>query len=333
MNSDNEETGEQDLHEVLRKAGRRQAPPDELLRSVRTAVESEWRAVVSRRARNRQVRLWAVAAGVAALTLAVGYLLPAFQATGPIVGDVRASYGSVRAKSGSFLTRWVSVGTHDTATVGEVIDTGANGRAALSFAGSVSLRLDRDTRIALRDSQHVVIERGAVYVDSGSTPHPDDERLEVVTPAGAVRHVGTQYEVRLVDSGVRIAVREGKVEFNSNAGQMQRASAGEQMTVSRSGAVNRASIRRDDASWLWATAAAPRFDIDGRSLAEFLTWAARETGREVLFATPESEAEASRVMLSGSIEGLTPEAALTAVLSTTSLRGEDQDGKLFISGK
>jgi len=66
---------------------------------------------------------------------------------------------------------------------------------------------------------------------------------------------------------------------------------------------------------------------------EFLTWAARETGREVLFATPESEAEASRVMLSGSIEGLTPEAALTAVLSTTSLRGEDHDGKLFISGK
>ena len=333
MNSDNEETGEQDLQEVLRKAGRRQAPPDELLHSVRTAVESEWRDVVSRRARNRQVRLWAVAAGVAALTLAVGYLLPAFQGTGPVVGDVRASYGSVRAKSGSILTRWVSVGTHDTATIGEVIDTGANGRASLALPGSVSLRLDRDTRIALRDAQHVVIERGAVYVDSGATPHPDEERLEVVTPAGAVRHVGTQYEVRLVDSGVRIAVREGKVEFSSNAGQMQHASAGEQMTVSRSGAVDRAAIRRDDTSWLWATEAAPRFDIDGRSLSEFLSWAARETGREVVFATAESEAEASRVMLSGSIEGLTPAAALTAVLSTTSLRGEDRDGKLLISGK
>jgi ferric-dicitrate binding protein FerR (iron transport regulator) len=267
------------------------------------------------------------------LTLAVGYWLPAFQATGPVVGDVRASYGSVRAKSGSMLARWMSVGTHDRATVGEVIDTGSTGRAALALSGSVSLRLDRDTRVALRDSQHVVIERGAVYVDSGSTPQPDDERLEVVTPAGAVRHVGTQYEVRLVDAGVRIAVREGKVEFSSNTGGMQHASAGEQMTVSRNGAVDRAAIRRDDTSWLWATEAAPHFDIDGRSLAEFLLWAARETGREVVFATAESEAEASRVMLSGSIKGLTPEAALTAVLSTTSLRGEDRDGKLFISGK
>ena len=331
MSSEDESRVERDLEHVLRQAGRRPEPPADLLQSVKTVVESEWRSVVAQRTRHRRMALWSVAAGVVLALTGAWYLLPPLaQSGGSEMAQLSASSGSVRGRNGSW-GRWVTVGRRGPVNAGEVLATGSDGRAALVLAGEVSLRLDHDTRIAFVDPQHVTIERGAVYVDSGTNTQPDNERLQIETPAGAVRHVGTQYEVRLVDSGVRIAVREGKVELNTKAGDTQHAVAGELMTVSGSGTIHRAALSRDDPSWVWAAEAAPRFDIDGRPLADFLAWAARETGREVVFASPQIEAEASRVILSGSIEGLGPAAALTAVLPTTPLRGEERDGQLVIS--
>ncbi len=101
--------------------------------------------------------------------------------------------------------------------------------------------------------------------------------------------------------------------------------------ISPAGSVQRSSITAYDARWQWASATAPEFNIDGRPLAEFLAWVGRELGREVVFANPESEAEASRVQLSGSIAGLAPEDALAAVLPTTPLRGELRDGQLVVA--
>ena len=55
-------------------------------------------------------------------------------------------------------------------------------------------------------------------------------------------------------------------------------------------------------------------------------------GREIVFATPQSEAEAERAVLSGSVEGLGPAEALAAVLPTTSLRSVERgDGAIEIS--
>ena len=330
MSSEDDTRIEHDLEHVLRKAGRRPEPPAELLQSVRTAVESEWRSVVAQRTRRRRTALWSMAAGIVLAVAGAWYLLPLAQSGGPEMAQLSTSSGSVRGRNGSW-GRWVTLGQRGPVNAGEVLATGSDGRAALVLAGEVSLRLDHDTRIAFVDPRHVTIERGAVYVDSGTNSQPDNERLQIETPAGAVRHVGTQYEVRLVDTGVRIAVREGKVELNTKAGDTQHAVAGELMTVSGSGTIHRAALSRDDPSWVWAAEAAPRFDIDGRPLADFLAWAGRETGRDVVFASPEIEAEASRVILSGSIEGLGPAAALTAVLPTTPLRGEERDGQLVIS--
>ena len=64
----------------------------------------------------------------------------------------------------------------------------------------------------------------------------------------------------------------------------------------------------------------PPFSIEGRSVDEFLGWAARETGRQVVYASPDIEQQARRVTLSGTVEGLAPDQALAAVLATTSLR-------------
>jgi hypothetical protein len=55
-------------------------------------------------------------------------------------------------------------------------------------------------------------------------------------------------------------------------------------------------------------------------LREFLSWAARESGRTVTFDTQATEQAASTIKLRGSIEGLDIDTALAAVLSTTPLQ-------------
>jgi hypothetical protein len=107
--------------------------------------------------------------------------------------------------------------------------------------------------------------------------------------------------------------------------------AGEQLTMGANGEVNRLKIDTHGGEWDWVSDLAPTLDIDGRPLSEFLQWAARELGQPVVFATPESEAEASKVVLSGSVSGLSPRDALITVLSTTRLRSSERGGRIVIS--
>jgi hypothetical protein len=51
----------------------------------------------------------------------------------------------------------------------------------------------------------------------------------------------------------------------------------------------------------------------------------------VVFASPASEAEARRVILHGSVAGLTPKDALTAVLLTTRLHQSQRGRRIVIS--
>jgi hypothetical protein len=64
---------------------------------------------------------------------------------------------------------------------------------------------------------------------------------------------------------------------------------------------------------------APTFNIEGRTLAEFLRWASRETGLDLLYVSDVAEREAVGTVLRGSIEGLRPDESIAAVVSTTGL--------------
>ena len=70
--------------------------------------------------------------------------------------------------------------------------------------------------------------------------------------------------------------------------------------------------------WEWAETLAPPFDIDGRTVSEFLAWFAQQTGRSVVFGSPEAERLARETRLNGSID-LEPMQKLSAVLALTDL--------------
>jgi hypothetical protein len=318
------------IERVLRAAGGRAQPSAQMQESVRAAVHAQWRATVAaRQGRNRRAWL-AAAAGIA--VAAIGLLAIRAVVDAPsavVVASVSRATGDVKSR-GALWSGWKAASADHSVHDGDTVMTGADGRAALALADGVSLRLDHDTRIAFEDAEHVEVLAGAVYVDSGGE-RASAKPLQIHTPAGAVRHVGTQYEVRLVDAGTRLRVREGRVELTPAAGAAHSVGPGEQVVVSESGVLAREPIATSGSEWEWVLHVAPPFDIEGRPVIEFLSWAARELGREIVFTSPESEAEAQSAVLSGSMRGLTPAEAIAAVLPTTRLRSLERDDQLVIA--
>jgi len=330
----NEDIEESSIERVLRAAGGRDQPSESLERHVRAAVYAEWRATVARRRWRRSGAWFAAAASVAIAAFGLWVNRPPVESSRDNVARVSRVIGTVGSREHSWTLanvwrRWKPVDAQQPLTAGDDVMTGRNGRAALALVDGSSLRLDRDTRVALLDSEHVELLKGAVYVDAGTAPS-GSHALRIDTPAGAVRHLGTQYEVRLLNTGVRIRVREGRVELRTPPAEAARVHAGEQLIVAPSGAHQRAAIGPSGMEWAWVMDAAPQFDMEGRSLRDFMAWVGRELGQEIVFSSQESEAEAERSMLHGSVSALAPAEALQAVLSTTRLHSRQQDGRILI---
>lgn len=318
-----------DIERVLRAAGGRAQPSAQMKESVRAAVHAQWREAVGQRQRRKRQVWLAAAASVAIAALGITMVRTMQSAPALIVANVSHSTGEVKARGGAFA-RWLPAKLRNPLHDGATVMTGSDGRAALTLASGVSLRLDHDTRIEVEDVEHIDVLAGAVYVDSGITPDAE-KPLQVDTPAGAVRHVGTQYEVRLTGAGTQLRVREGRVQLTQPGGDAHSVQAGEQVVVSSSGELARGTAARSGPEWDWVADTAPPFDIDGRPLHEFLSWAGRELGRDIVFATPESEAEARRAVLNGSVSGLTPAEAIAAVLPTTRLRSLERGDQIVIA--
>jgi len=319
------------IESVLKAAGRREPVPAAIETVAREHLRREWRAIVAERqgARRRNTVL-AMAASVAAAV--VGLWLVASQngaGSGP-VGTMVVARGDVRLRDG-WLKGWEPASAGLALEAGQSLETGAGGRAGITMPGIASLRLDHGTRLRLAAADRLVIERGTLYVDAG-IERPGESRLLVETPAGVVRHVGTQYEVRIEGPDVRLRVREGHIEWRSRTGAVERGQAGEQLTIGANGDVARGASPSYGETWEWIGGATPAIDIEGRPLAQFLAWAGRELGREVVFATPGVRREAASIVVHGSIAGLTPREALDAVLATTSVRGTIDEGQIVVSG-
>lgn len=325
MNDSNDpvnDTDDADLGALLRAAGPRARPPAAMQDEVLAAVEAEWRALTAARARRSRYTSWAAAAGIAIAAVGVWIARPLYlPAAGPVASVARID-GYVEYRSDRH-EHWAPLPATAQLRDGDELRTGSSGRAALQLASGVQLRLDNATRVAFDDTHHARLRRGGLYVDSGVTGADDARAFEVETPAGVVRHLGTQYEARVTHGTLRVAVREGRVAIGGGSSEIV-GRAGQQITL-QAGEATRSDLAVNDDAWSWIGSITPPFAIEGRSVDEFLGWAARETGRQVVYLSPEAAERARTVVLKGSVAGLTPEAAVSAVLSTTSLQPSVDD--------
>lgn len=312
-----------DLGRLIRRAPRYPGPDPAAKQRAFEAVSEAWREGLAETRRPLR-RAWPAAAAAAVVLVAVaGLTWPRFSAPPAVaVASVQRIEGRVTAiRSGWFGGSRELVVASDVSS-DETLQTAADARVVLREANGLSLRLAPSTRVALLSPQDLRFESGELYVDAdpalGAAP------LTVRTAFGNVQHVGTQYALRSTDdasrreaSGVEVAVREGRVQLTRAAGEALAIEAGEALRLGRGGDVARRPLPRDDASWNWLQQTAAPIEIDGHTLAEFLRWYTRETGKPVTLSA--GVAAPQTIRLSGSILGLTPDEALAAVAASTDL--------------
>lgn len=316
------------IGELIARAGERHAPPVATRQSVWTAVERQWTGVVAQR-RLRKTRRRLLAAAI--VTAAAGTLLYIGVQRAPGSNEIAATF---IASQGSVAIHGADSGTPvvsgDDIRVGTRLETGSDGRALLAAAG-ISIRVGGASDVTFERADLLRVTRGRVYIDGGMQAE-HSHWVDVQTPLGLVRHLGTQFEVNVAQGEVTVRVRDGLVSMtSSNATTTLRAS--DQLVVTASGEMQRSSVPAYGELWAWTTDLSPDFPIEGRTFDEFLRWFAHETGRRLEFDSTATEAAARATRLSGNISGLKPVEALRALEATTRFSCDLSDpSRLRVSG-
>jgi len=293
-------------------------PPlgEERLARIREAVAQEWRAATAGSSdrpaptpRSRWVA-YAVAASIAAVTIALWVTKPSTPSVS--IGSIsRLNNAALEVRSGLFQHRKLVAG--DALRVGDRLTT--SGSMLVNFARGGTLRIAAESRLSVTATTQLSLERGLIYLDfppASTASNP----LRITTKAGAVEHVGTEFEVMSDDHGVRIRVREGRIRFLGKTATLV-AGAGTELYAMPGAQISQRSIDTYGRDWLWTAALAPDYEIDGHPLIDYLRWVSRELGRPLDFADAKSRQIADHTILHGSVRGQASLDALSNVLATT----------------
>jgi len=330
---DPERTAER-IGALLRASGRRPAIPPARAARVQLTTRATWEATVVRRARGRRLRLWTALAAAAVVVAGAGLMLrgrSTLPATPETIGRAEIATGEVWSRPSAQGEAATSgrLRAGDEIGMGTEVTTASDGRVALHLASGHSLRLDAGTQLRALSGRTLVLEHGAVYVDSGGGARTAVGTIEIRTPLGEVRDVGTQFEVRMLDASLRVRVREGTVSV-AGRGATLAMTAGEELTLDPAGRAVRGRVDPFGAEWAWSEAVARFGDLQGRSLREFLDWYARERGVRLELVGEGLPLAAGTILLGGSIEGMTLEEAIDSVLATAAMHREEREGSLRV---
>jgi hypothetical protein len=292
------------IAQLLRLAGPRPEVPPEVQQRVHDAVCAEWRGTV----RQRRTFRWGLPIALAAaVLLAIGLAKR--------VPEVRIAPIATVAMVGSDAGALASgLASGDAIYPGDVIATDAFG-IALSTKNGLSLRLDAGTTATFESIDELALRKGRIYVDNGEAVYANNS-ITVRTSVGSATDIGTRFAVAFLNGDMNVAVRDGTVDVTDGRGSYT-AEAGDLLTLTADADVVFDELAPYDSSWAWAEALAPTFDIENRTLLDFLKWASRETGKELVFADDITRMYAMDTTLHGSVSDLTPSEALESVLPTT----------------
>jgi ferric-dicitrate binding protein FerR (iron transport regulator) len=272
---------------------------------VHDKVRQEW----LRSTRKKKAIRWAAPVALAASVLIViGLNLRSPDLALPPVGTVSTVASTATPGQALF-----SVGA--VIHAGDIIETGDDSALSVALQGDVSLRIDTGTSIRFDRADDFTLLYGQVYADSGDRIYRD-RHITIHTAGGSATDIGTQFSVSWENDRLNVAVREGRVDVTNDQGNYT-AEAGDKLTIEPGNDVVVDEIAPYDASWHWASTLAPGYVLENESLMDFLKWAARETGKELVFASDELRMAAMGTKLFGSVDGFTPMEAIESVLSTT----------------
>jgi ferric-dicitrate binding protein FerR (iron transport regulator) len=292
------------LATLMALAGPRAEVPLGVEHRVRGVVHDEWRrstAVV------RTIR-WVVPLAMAAsLVIAIGINS---NSRSPLVSA--PSVGAIALVAGAGTP---SFAVGDKVRVGEVITTMDGQGISVALNSDISLRIAASSEVRVDALDEYSLISGQLYVDTGETIF-HDRRITINTPYGSATDIGTQFLVSFDGAMMDVAVREGRVDVTDSVATYA-TEAGYRLALRSGGVAVVDPMAVDDPSWEWAIALAPTFEIENESLLDFLKWASRETGKELIFAGNDVRLAAMGIKLHGILPSLSPIEAAKSVLATT----------------
>jgi ferric-dicitrate binding protein FerR (iron transport regulator) len=324
MNNDDDN---ESLASLIKLAGERPEIPLGIESRVRHRVQEEW--LVSSRepsidkvydqvhktwrrdALRGKLLRWLIPAGVAATAVMLTMYI---SQPDPVVVSVAATVSRV-VGSGDISARYSEgKSVHS----GDIISTGPSEGLSLLLARSESLRIDENTRVRIDAADQFTLLSGRIYADTGQFIYRDGG-LRIDTALGTVTDIGTQFSVGLIEDSLDVAVREGRVDVR-NQTDTYAARMGERLVLVDGEGASVSELDTHDNYWSWIVGLTPTYELTNKSLLDFLKWAARETGREIDFESDELRMSAMRTDVHGSVKGMTPDEALRAILSTTTVK-------------
>lgn len=311
------------LKSLLRWAGRRPMPPEQVTSAVYHHSRSAWLAQVHRRHAVRRACAWA--AGVAAFAMACwgAWNLYPHQ----IVATVAPGQAVVINHS---LWHPLAGDTDGNLFEGDTLQTFGQG-AQLQRADGTELRVSDNASLSFPSPSTLHLRRGRLYVQTHGIARTRD--LVVNTDLGSIEHLGTQFLVERAYEGLLVAVRDGRVALHYPQHEAVELQDGQAARIVPHRALERWNLEAFDSVWDWADGLAPPLVIDGQSLYAVLNQIAERSGLVLRFSTPEAESAARGLALHGAPLDLPPRDALAAVLATTTLSGTAADRVILVSAR
>jgi hypothetical protein len=314
---------EEAVAKLIGFAGIRTDPSEIEMASIKRTALDRWELLLSRRRKRQRVRVLQIAA---TLLVAMGigaWQMGLFAPGSAPVGTVELASSRLRMLDGS---QSMNIGVGDQILSLRELSTGSEGQAAIRLSSGIGVRLDRGTRIRVLANDRLALDEGRLYIDTSGAP--DSEVIEIQTRQGTARDLGTRFALVDVGDGVRIQVREGRVEVRRGTESWQ-ADKGHELVLAEDGSVADTEISVYGNGWEWVLETSPSFALEGSTLGNFLDWVSTESGWSVALAV-ENEDAVRADRMHGSLEGLTLEESLQVVLSGAGLTSQLENGVLEI---
>lgn len=315
------------IDQLLGQLGPRTQPDEQHSARHKQVVKAQWLKAVKRR--QQRIRMqWAMAASLVLIFTVSWYTWwPSEQPKTPAVfGTLLAVNGPSQIKTPG--QAWQNTQMGQNLTVGSQLQTADGGQLSWLAADHSLISLAANTHIEV-GAGHIKLLEGQLYHDTDQASVADP--LSIITPLGAIEHIGTRYLVAHQNQQLAVAVRSGAVRLTPTDGtnSEQQINSQQWVKLEADGPAQVQNISLHDPLWDWTFQALPAYDLSDKSLHEFIVWYAHQRGLDIDWQGLESSAK--RVRLQGQIKNMSAEQAIQTVFLSTSYHYQIDHGRLQIS--
>lgn len=313
------------IENLINQVGPRIKPDAELKDAVYQEVHKLWLQTHKRSFIRTHAFKIAVSFIIFASFFSITFLIKGEQPNFNIAKNIKIQ-GQIQISSDNI--NWNKLSVHKTINPGDFIKTQANNRLYVRLNNGNSFRLDESSTLKINTSDNFSLINGQIYIDSDHAN--GNHKLSIETQLATIDHIGTRYSISYNEESLNVSVREGLVLVDVSDNKKHQVEKGKQFTQSSSGEYSFNLINSYDDKWLWTQKITPNFEIQDKSMSDYLKWVSSETGYQIQWDSFKVKAKAKDVILSGSINGIVPIDSIDVIFPTTKFSYKLNDSELLI---